>query len=79
MLIKGNITKSDSSSNRTNRFPEPPIPLILPTLDKPSKDDMVEMVLKSVPSQDDSATYSITVRYFEDGTAAEWIHFVKDF
>jgi len=75
MLVKG----FENNGKRRNKFPEPPVPLILPKTDSPKKDEVLKMVLKSTPSDRDSSTYSVTIRYFEDGTPAEWIHFLKDF
>ena len=62
--------------NKTG-FPAPPIPLERPDPKELGKSSYIELKLRSVPENVDSALYTLTVPYFRSGTSEEWFLFTK--
>ena len=70
-------TKSGSQTSR-NRQP-PPIPLMVPEETKKEKGEFLKLDLRSDPTNEDSETYSFSIKFFNFGTAEEWLKWTRDF
>ena len=70
-------TKSGSQTSR-NRQP-PPIPLMVPEETKKEKGEFLKLDLRSDPTNEDSETYSFSIKFFNFGTAEDWLKWTRDF
>jgi hypothetical protein len=60
------------------RFIPPPIALVCPDNAPPKKNKSLTMKLRSNPTDDNSQTYELTVKFFKTGTSEEWLMFQQD-
>lgn len=81
MKLSENVINSYSNNGNAHRqrFPPPPVPLVVPESTPLKKGESMKIVLKSNPKDKESKEYSITVPYFKQGTPQEWIYFCKAF
>jgi hypothetical protein len=72
--------KTNKQDNQAagKRFVPPPIPLVRPEYAAPKKNESLTMKLRSNPTDDNSQTYELVVKFFKTGTAEEWLMFLRD-
>ena len=63
---------------RAKRIP-PAVPLFPDEQPEPKKGECLKLDLRANPADPTSETYGISVRFFKDGTPAEWLVFLKTF
>ena len=68
---------SKTSSTRSG-FAPPPIPLEKPPVKELDKDQYLALKLKSIPTRNNSAEYTLNVPYFQSGTPEEWLKFLQN-
>ena len=68
-----------------NRIRAKKIPPLLPLIPEPEpepepkKGEYIKLDLRSVPDDPNSETYSLNIRYFDSGTPAQWIEWLKNY
>ena len=61
------------------RQEKPPLPLQPEDLQEPKKGEYVKLDLRSNPTDENSETFAVDVRFFDSGTPRQWINWCKDF
>jgi hypothetical protein len=67
-----------SMSQSGKRFVPPPIPLERTEIKSLKKNEYITLKLRSDPTNNDSQTYELTVKFFSIGTPEEWLIFQRD-
>jgi hypothetical protein len=70
--------KQDTQGSSGKRYLPPPITLVRPEYAPPKKNDSLTMKLRSNPTDANSQTYELTVKFFKTGSAEEWLLFQRD-
>jgi len=71
------VPRKTSNTNAKTGFLPPPIPLERPEPKELEKGEYLTLKLRSVPDNDNSPEYELTVPYFRSGTTEEWFKFVS--
>jgi hypothetical protein len=70
---------SFSNQDNQKRFVPPPIPLERAETKELKKNECLTLKLRSDPTNVDSQTYELTIKFFSGGTPEEWLVFLRDF
>ena len=76
--MKVKFAKNSFNRMSDTGFAPPPIPFERAAVKDMEKDQYLSLKLKSIPGRTTSSEYTLNVRYFQSGTAEEWIKFTQN-